>query len=65
MNRTRLGVLGVALAAFGCSSEVRGPEGPKLDQDELVATISHGEAVALEDHLAANKWTLFEYTADW
>ena len=33
---------------------------------ELVETICEsGEAVDLGDHVAADRWTLFEYGADW
>ncbi|MFT5476907.1 MAG: hypothetical protein ACI8Y8_002248 [Planctomycetota bacterium] len=37
----------------------------KLATSELVATISHGEAVDLDEHLAPGKWTLVEYGAKW
>lgn len=37
----------------------------RLDPDELVATISTGEAVNLDAHLAPGKWTLVEFYADW
>jgi hypothetical protein len=29
------------------------------------ATISTGEAVKIEDHLAPDKWTVVQFTADW
>jgi HAMP domain-containing protein len=29
------------------------------------ATISTGEAVEIEDHLAPDKWTVVQFTADW
>jgi len=43
------------------------PELPtqQLEAGELVATISHGEAVDLGEHLAPGKWTLIEYGAKW
>jgi len=37
----------------------------RLAGEELVATISHGEAVDLDEHTADGRFTLFEYTADW
>lgn len=37
----------------------------QLPEEELVETISKGEAVDLEDHLRADRWTLIEYGAVW
>ena len=32
---------------------------------ENTATISTGQTVELNDHLAAGTWTIVEFTADW
>ena len=32
---------------------------------EKVVTISHGEAVTIEDHLTRGTYTIVEFTADW
>lgn len=30
-----------------------------------ITTISHGEAVTIEDHLTPGQWNVVEFTADW
>jgi len=57
----------LALALAGCSNSGTGIKLPttKLDPETLVATISHGETVDLEDHLVPGTWTLLEFGADW
>lgn len=62
----RLLILAPLLVAGWCFL-VPEPELPtqQLPAGELVATISHGEDVALAEHLEAGKWTLFEYGAQW
>lgn len=65
--RKLLPVLALALLPAGCTKS--GPEiqlpTAKLDPATLVATISHGETVDLEEHLAPGTWTLLEFGADW
>jgi thiol-disulfide isomerase/thioredoxin len=45
------------------------PAQSRLSEEEVarldVRTISHGEAVRLEEHLVAGKVTIFDYYADW
>ena len=41
------------------------PPRVKLDEAELVRVISHGESVALVDHVGKEGWTIALFTADW
>ena len=50
----------LALVPSSCSNTTT-----KLDPATLVATISHGDTVDLNDHLVPGTWTLLEFTADW
>jgi len=62
-----LPMLALALVPAGCSDSDSGVRLPttKLDPATLVATISHGETVDLEDHLVPGTWTLLEFGAGW
>jgi len=58
------------LSGLGFLLWPKGRELPKrpttpLDPEDLVATISQGEAVNLDAHLVPGKWTLVEFYADW
>ncbi|MHC4897022.1 MAG: hypothetical protein ACYTGW_07940 [Planctomycetota bacterium] len=63
LNAILVPTLALALALVGCS-KTKLPT-TQLDPATLVATISHGETVDLEDHLVPGIWTLLEFTADW
>lgn len=64
---TLLPLLALVLAYASCSDSRTGIDLPttKMDPTDLVATISHGETVDLEDHLVPGTWTLLEFGADW
>lgn len=64
-----LPVLALALLPAGCNrSTTAGPiqlPTTQLDVSTLVATISHGDTVDLDEHLEPGTWTLLEFGADW
>ena len=66
MNRLTclLLALGLIACAPGPGTSDGGPTG-RVPSDQLIATISEGEAVELSEHLDAEGWTLFEYGAEW
>lgn len=60
----------LVLLAFGATAaaHARGPTPATHAADERgldIKTISSGKAVALRDHLARDKVTIFDFTADW
>ena len=64
-----LPLLAFALLSAGCnrSGNTAGLQLPttKLDPSSLVATISQGDAIDLEEHLAPDTWTVLEFGAEW
>jgi hypothetical protein len=64
-----LPLLALALLPAGCNRP--GITGPiqlpttQIDPSTLVATISHGDTVDLDEHLVPGTWTLLEFGADW
>ncbi len=66
MSRSKLLLLvPLALLPAACSNAGIKLPTDKLDPETLVATISHGETVNLEDHLVPGTWTVLEFGADW
>ena len=68
MGKAVVGVVLIAFAVVGFV--VFGGGDPErssahVDPSEVVATISHGEAVDIEKHLRFDVWTVVEFTADW
>jgi thioredoxin 1 len=41
------------------------PEGPPLAEEDLIRTVSNGEAVELFDVLDEGEWTVVQFTAPW
>lgn len=63
-----LAALGVLLA-FGMGAVVflhdSNPSGGGVPSSAKVATISHGEAVTIENHMPSSGLTIVEFYADW
>lgn len=41
------------------------PSGPRLDEAELIRTVSKGEVVDLDEVLEDGRWTIVQFTAPW
>lgn len=64
-----LPVLALAVLPAGCNRSGNGSglqlPTTKLDPSTLVAAISRGDAIDLDEHLAPGTWTVLEFGADW
>lgn len=59
------GALLVALMLRSLFFPSAGPDGPALEEGDLIRTVSNGEAVDLADVLKEGEWTLVQFTAPW
>jgi thioredoxin 1 len=63
----RLAAFALLFLTVGCNLAAAPelPSEPRLDEAELIRTVSKGQAVELDEVLEGEAWTIVEFTASW